>query len=383
MSGFDVGSRGRAVCGGLAFLLGLLLTTSGTLRAQGVIGTWQGTLPIAQNPRLVLKIAKNDDGSLRGVFYRIDQYEESLPLSSVSFQASDLSIASAIQEISYRGKLSTDGQSITGTWIQNKQSYPLIFAAATADKLWTYGGSKAVPAMSPTADPAFEVATIKPSAPGAGGRSGSGHTHLFSSKNATLHDLIKMAYLARDRQIEGEPVWVSEEKFDLQAEPDTPGLPSDEQVRTMLKKLLADRFQLKFHTAQKPLPVYALMVEKNPPKLVKSDPTVNRFAHIMPKQQPDGQLLVAFVYDRMPEFADILMNFIPDRQIVDETGLVGPYDFTITVPAIVLQNGPTTDEGERANVFTGAVQSLGLKLVPKKEPVDVMVIERVEKPTGN
>lgn len=151
----------------------------------------------------------------------------------------------------------------------------------------------------------------------------------------------------------------------------------------MLKKLLADRFQLKFHTAQKPLPGYALMVEKNPPKLVKSDPTVNRFAHIMPKQQPDGQLLVAFVYDRMPEFADILMNFIPDCQIVDETGLVGPYDFTITVPASVLQNGPGTDEGERANVFMGVVQSLGLKLVPKKEPVDVMVIDRVEKPTGN
>jgi uncharacterized protein (TIGR03435 family) len=230
------------------------------------------------------------------------------------------------------------------------------------------------------ADPVFEVATIKPSPPDAGPRSGSGHTRIFSAKNATVDNLLEIAYQVRDRQIEGAPAWMSEAKFDIEGIPDVPGSPNDDQVRVMLKKLLADRFQLRIHTVQKSFPVYALTIEKDAPKLVKSDPAVNSFAHIMPKQQPDGQMLVQFVHDRMPEFADILMNFIPERQIVDETGLKGPYDFMLTIPASVLQS---TDDNERAIAFMEALKPLGFKLVPKRERVEVIVIDRLEKPSAN
>jgi uncharacterized protein (TIGR03435 family) len=362
------------------FAAALLVALTGTLHAQTVIGTWQGTLPITENPRIVLNISKTDEGALRGVFYRIDQYPDSLPLSSVSFQTPDLSVVSAIQDTSYRGKLSADGKSITGTWIQNKQSYPLTFVAAAPDTLWTYGNSVALAPMSLTADPAFEVATIKPSPPGAGGRSGSAHTHQCSQKNATVDDLLRLAYQVRDRQIEGAPAWMNETKFDIEAVADVPGSPNDDQVRVMIRKLLADRFQLSFHKVQKTFSVYALTVEKDPPKLVKSDPAVNRFAHIMTKPQPDGQMLVQFLYDRMPEFADILMNFIPDRQIVDETGLRGPYDFTPTVPMSALQS---TDDNEKAIAFIEALKPLGFKLVPKKAPIEVIVIDHLEKPSAN
>ena len=360
---------------------GLLFVLTEMLHAQAVLGTWQGALPIAENPRIVLKISKADDGALRGVFYRIDQYPDSLPLSSVSFQAPELSIVSMIQDTSYRGKLSADGKSITGTWIQNKQSYPLTFAAAAAaDTLWTYGNSPVMAPMSLGSDPAFEVATIKPSPPGAGGRSGSGHTRIFSAKNATVDNLLKIAYQVRDRQVEGAPAWMNETKFDIEGIPDVPGLPNDDQVRVMLRKLLADRFQLKMHTVQKTFPVYALTMEKNSLKPVKSDSALHRFAGIMTRQLPDGQMLGAFVYMRMPEFADVLMNFIPDRQIVDETGLQGPYDINLTVPASVLQS---SDDNEKAVAFMEALKPAGFKLVPKQAPLKVIVIDRLEKPSAN
>ena len=291
-----------------------------------------------------------------------------------------MSLSSVIQDASYAGKLSADGQSITGTWTQNKQSYALTFAATTPELLWTYGGAKATARMSPDADPTFEVATIKPSAPGAGGRSGSGHTHLFSSKNVTVDDLIKMAYQLRERQIEGEPAWVKDEKFDIQAESNTAGQPSDDQVRSMLKKLLTDRFQLGFHTVQKTFPVYALTLEKSPSGFVKSDPAVNSSARIMPREQANGQMLYAFIYDSMSDFTDVLMNFIPDRQIIDATGLKGPYDFMLQVSKDAIQS---ENQDERANAVIGAVKGIGMRLDPKRLPVNIMVIDRLERPSPN
>ena len=83
----------------------------------------------------------------------------------------------------------------------------------------------------------------------------------------------------------------------------------------------------------------------------------------------------------MPMFADVLMDFIQDRQIVDETGLTGTYDFAITIPSSVLKGG--IDDNEKAAAFFGALEPLGFKLVPKKAPLEVIVIDRLEKPSAN
>lgn len=355
-------------CGGTAIL------------AQTVVGIWQGTLPVAKDPRVVLKIAKADDGSLHGFVSWLEPVASGIPLSSAIFVAPELNVVVDAASITYKGQLSADGSSLVGVWTQGKQSYPLTFALATPQTLWKSGGGGAVAPMAATADPAFEVATIKPSSPDAKARSYALRSRHFAVRNATVSDLIQFAYHVRPRQIEGGPSWIDELKVDIAAEPDMEGLPSEEQDRVMLRKLLADRFQLKVHSIQKTFPVYALTVEISPPKVSASDPSANSHLRILMKPGANEDMMVQFVYNTMPDFADLLMNHIKDRQVVDETGLKGVFDFAMSVPMNVWQGA---DENDSANAFLRAIQPLGFKLVPKKQPVEVLVIDQLEKPSAN
>ena len=108
-----------------------------------------------------------------------------------------------VADISYRGKLSADGKSITGVWTQGNQSSPLTLVLATPETLWTYSGPAPMPPMAATADPAFEVATIKPSQGSAKESSYGFKGARFAAENESVTDLIKFAYKVQDRQIDG------------------------------------------------------------------------------------------------------------------------------------------------------------------------------------
>ena len=94
-------------------------------------------------------------------------------------------------------------------------------------------------------------------------------------------------------------------------------------------------------------------------------------------------MMAHYVGFSMPMFADNLMGFIQDRQIVDETGMTGHFEFTIAISASVLQGGPAGPDDNRADAVRPAIQSLGFRLVPKKEPLDFIVIDHLEKPSAN
>lgn len=238
----------------LLFIARIALVVSSALHAQEITGTWQGILPDADSPRIVLKIAKNEDGSLRGGYSLIDRDSSSVPFSAVSFASPNLNIVSDVADLSYEGKLALDGKSITGIWTQKKKPLPLTFVLATPDTRWKRGGSSALPPMSATADPAFEVATIKPSPPDAKQRSYATRTRQFQAKATTVSDLIQFAWQVRPRQLEGGPPWIDDLKFDIAAEPDAPGQPSLDQYRLMLQKLLVERFGLKIHKVERIFP---------------------------------------------------------------------------------------------------------------------------------
>jgi uncharacterized protein (TIGR03435 family) len=257
------------------------------------------------------------------------------------------------------------------------------FALATSETLWEFSGPSKKPMGSATADPAFEVTSIKPSSPDAKSRdsSGPGPTRVYHSRNATVADLIRFAYQMRQRQIDGGPSWMNTLKFDVDGEPDIPGLPSLDQQRLMLKKLLAERFSLKLHIEKRDFHVYALVVQSSPPKVNASDPKHDPGSHIhfILTRLPDGDTAFQFLTTTMPEFIDLLMNFIQDRQIVDETGLSGRFNFTMALPPAAMGG----NEIEKANAFLLGVEQLGFKLEPKRELVDVLVIDHLDQPSAN
>ena len=83
----------------------------------------------------------------------------------------------------------------------------------------------------------------------------------------------------------------------------------------------------------------------------------------------------------MKDFIYVLMNTIPDHQIVDETGLKGEYDFTLTLPSEALEQ--SIEPGDVSAAFFRAITSVGLRIVHKKAPIRVVVVDQVEKPTAN
>jgi len=366
----------------------LTIGLSVPLHAQTILGTWQGTLPIPGNPRIAFKIETDGggDGTLHGVVYEFDKGPAAVALTSATFTPPDVAVDQVNLDISFKGRLAADGKSITGTWTQEKQTYPLTLTLSTPATLFKRSGPAPLPLMSPTADPAFEVATIKPTPPSSQDSSSHFRTRDYTAKNRGVLDLIKFAYQVQDRQISGAPAWMADTKFDLAGEPDTPGLPSIDQYRLMIKKLLASRFNLKIHTVQQTFPVYALTRDEKAPTLHHSDPELDSgscYVYSTEDGHADGRTVFQCVGFTMPAFADLLMRFIEDRQIVDQTGLTGSFELTLTIPTSAMQGGNGGPEDDRAYAFHRAIQPLGFHLIPKKEPIPVLIIDHLEKPTPN
>ena len=222
-----------------------LAALSGTrLLAQDITGTWQGTLQAGRELRTVIKISKADGGGLKGVLYSIDQGGQGIPINPITLQGSTVKMAMPGIGGSYEGKLDADGVFLTGTWTQGDKPLHLDLKHVTDATAWVIPAPPApLKPMAADANPVFEVATIKPSRPEAQGRGFLIRGRQFSTINTSLGALIAFAYGVHARQIIGGPAWMESDKYDITAKPDGEGQPSEKQWKTMLQKLLADRFQ--------------------------------------------------------------------------------------------------------------------------------------------
>lgn len=120
-------------------------------------------------------------------------------------------------------------------------------------------------------DPSFEVATVKRSQPDSQMRGMRMEGRTFSITNLTLAFLVTFAYDLNAHQIVGAPAWFTTERFDITGKPEGEGQPTPDQTRIMLRKLLADRFQLLVHRDRQEVPVYTLNVAKSGLKLSKTE----------------------------------------------------------------------------------------------------------------
>ena len=214
---------------------------------------------------------------------------------------------------------------------------------------------------------------------------GRGGGNAFSTLNLPLSELIKFAFGIHSKQVIGGPSWMESEKFDIMAKPDTPGVPNATQLRTMVQKLLEERFGLAYHREKKDLSAYVITVDKAGLKIAKVEGNRGN----LPGFGGRGPGAVGVFNSTMAEFADFLQARVMDRPVVDQTGLTDRYDFTLewrpdgAGPSDA--NPPALPQNieDRPDMLTAMRQQLGLKVESGKAPVEVLVIDKLTKPTAN
>jgi uncharacterized protein (TIGR03435 family) len=264
----------------------------------------------------------------------------------------------------------------------------------------------------------YEVVSIKPAQSGGRGRGGRGQpTDGLAMNNVTIHQLLLQAFGVLDDQISGAPSWLSSERYDVNAKMDTvladelQKLNADERNLArakMMQALLADRLKLTFHRETKERSVYSLVVAKNGPKLQTPDPNreitlpdgskrlmgVGGGGQLYILQLKPGEFTMMGYAVRMPTFATLLSNAM-ERPVLDRTELSGRYDITMkwtndeSGSSVPPTGQPSAAPASRhADFFDGAIFSeiqaqLGLKLEPGKGSVEIIVIDHIERPSGN
>jgi uncharacterized protein (TIGR03435 family) len=245
----------------------------------------------------------------------------------------------------------------------------------------------------------FEVASIKPSDPAQNGSRFDYGLHKFSGTNITAKSLILNAYDLHDFQLKGGPSWLDSAHYDIQAKANDSQLEykgdrnlTKEQIalyrarrRARLQALLAERFQLKVHSITEEFPVYTLVVAKSGPKFQQSkNPDYRRgYSMSVDDGHMTGQELT------MADLAGNLSGW-SGHIVTDKTGLIGRYDLSLTWAPERHRANPLTaeqpsvpSENDGPSLLTAVQEQLGLKLVPQKGPVEVVVIDHIEKPSPN
>jgi uncharacterized protein (TIGR03435 family) len=358
--------------------------------SHDVADTWQGTLHIPQvgkDLRLVLKIEKDPAHGLKSTFYSIDQ-GANLPASSTAFADGTLAIKIDMIDGGYEAKLSSDGKSLSGAWKQSDNALPLLLERTTPATVWTIPEPpKQLPPMDPKADPSFEVATVKPGRPDTPGKLFSVRGTKVITINTTVNDLISFAYGVHAKQIVGGPAWIESDKFDIEGQPDVPGTPSTKQLRTMLRKLLTERFGLTFHKEPRTLAAYVITSAKGGPKMSQSDAAPDALPALFFTKL--GVLTVRSA--TMQDLAELFQSAVLDRPVVDQTKLAGRWNFLLKwtpdesqFSAMGVKVPPLTEAADAPPpLFTAIQEQIGLKLEATKTQVDVLVLDKIEKPSAN
>ncbi len=376
--------------------LTFVVLKASALFAQDITGTWQGTIHTTRDFREIIKISK-DGIVLKAVLFGLDTQPGlnfytrpglSFISTGVNFQRNTVRMEFPGIGGVYQGTLSADGNSIAGGLSQNGSTLTLNLERTTAQTAWRIPGMP-VPEKPTTADvnPSFEVATIKPTPPGTqGGGSGPSPGGRFTAHNLPLSGLIGGAYGLNRNRMENVPGWLDTDRFDIMAKADMEGTPNKAQVTAMLRKLLADRLNLRFHLVKKEATIYALTVQSSGSKLTPSTSDPNDPAPPGGMTRQPGHWHVTALNVNMEGFAAGLQGNVLDQPVIDRTGLSGRFDITLDWAPDEFQsagNPPSDNDAAFPDLFSALRNQLGLKLERTKGLVDILVIDHLEKPSEN
>jgi uncharacterized protein (TIGR03435 family) len=254
--------------------------------------------------------------------------------------------------------------------------------------------------------PRFDVVSIKRNTDGAGVLTGSRRLPdgSFTATNLTPRQLILSAYRLQPAQVVGAAAWIDDEGYNIEAKPAQKA--TSEQTTLMIRALLADRFKLRSHTETRELPIYALVHARSDRRLGPGlkDTTPEECAK-QPGSEPGpggpGLLPCGVIQSGAGQLnsrattmevlaATLMMNAQfngIDRLVVDRTGLTGNYQFQLRFQPVGRGGAPPPNDGgqasERPSFFTALQEQLGLKLDPQRAPIEVLVIDSIDRPTEN
>jgi uncharacterized protein (TIGR03435 family) len=231
--------------------------------------------------------------------------------------------------------------------------------------------------------PHFDVASVKP------GKAEGGQFSIvveegsrFVALNATPKRLIEFAYSLMDNEVVEGANWINSATFDLLAKPDGPPVPVSERgaimrkggpYRLMVRSLLADRFHLKTHMERREMTVYDLVVAKRGFLL---QPATNTKGIRLGTGMISGQLTL----DTLAQGLTRQLG----RTVNNRTGLTGTYDLTLNYePVTSGAADETATSAEKPSIFTAVDTQLGLKLEARKEMVEVLIIDDIQRPSEN
>lgn len=222
--------------------------------------------------------------------------------------------------------------------------------------------------------PSFEVASIRRNNSVSGTSTERATRGRFIATNATIAELIQFAFGIRDFQVSGGPGWIRDERYDVVATTGTEIDLTDKLLEPYLRSLLADRARFRYHSESKEMQLYSLTVSKSGPKIRahtgEEEPSTHEVSH------GPGKTGMTAINSTMADLARILNREL-NRTVVDNTGLKGGYDLTLEWAP-----NPSSDSAD-ASLFTALQEQLGLKLESTKGPVEIIVIDSIERPSEN
>ena len=254
-------------------------------------------------------------------------------------------------------------------------------------------------AQQPTSDPCaapagatFEVASVHEMKEISGGTSMSVHPDQLTAKGVSVFRLLLSAFNLHEFQIfPNLPDWARSTRYEVTAKID-PAEPQpasmseaerdayQQRVQQRLRSLLVDRFALKCHMETKEQPVYELVVAKGGPKMTPTNAEVNRRGSF--SSNGDGLKMHARGTGLTTARIAFLASNEVNRIVIDKTGLTGMYDFQVDwVHESTAASAENVPDGP--SIFTAIEEQLGLKLLPAKAPVPVLVVDHIERPTDN
>jgi uncharacterized protein (TIGR03435 family) len=233
-------------------------------------------------------------------------------------------------------------------------------------------------AAQPAAVPSFEVASIRPASPDATDFGVDTDPGLLRVEAQTLRDMVRIAFGVNDSQVAGGPKWADSDRFDITGRANGPA--GSKELLTMLQNLLADRFKLAIHRETKTAQGFALVVAKGGIKMQKSESTESNSTGGRGRIDAQGV--------SMSKFAERL-NRAVRAPVEDATETPGGFNFTLTWspddPSTkpLAPDRPAVGDSNAPSVFTALQEQLGLKLESRKVTMEVIVIDRAEKPDDN